>query len=46
MWCVVDFEGSVVHSHVLWDEAVTWAMKHGGDFDIVFHAWAMGEGGV
>ena len=43
MWCVLDLDGNVIFRDRLWDRVVSWAMRAGGELDIVFSAW-VGDG--
>lgn len=39
MWTVLSIEGDPVFWHPSWDSAVTWAMKQGGELDILFQPY-------
>ena len=43
MWTALDLDGTVIYRHPDWDDVVRWAMKQGGELDIVFQAWVTGE---
>lgn len=44
MWTCLDPNGSPVYWNPSWDAAVTWAMKQGGDLDVLFQPYFQREG--
>lgn len=45
MWTVLDERGVPVFWHPVWDRAVSWAMRMGGELDILFQPFAPGSEG-
>lgn len=39
MWVVLDLDGETIFWSTSWDAAVRWAMKNGGELDILFQAY-------
>ena len=46
MWTVLNLNGEPLYWHVTWDAAVTWAMKRGGDLDVLFQPYFRSEGAL
>lgn len=46
MWTVLNLSGDPVYWNPSWDNAVTWAMKQGGELDVLFQPYFRSEGAV